>query len=203
MSFSGVLGFELLSVFSLANLHCPLLEIVLDILQLVPIHFLVGLPSVYATSPDVVIVVHRTILTHICSHVIGHHVPCIFPVAIQASCHPSGQHLPAGGQTPRRTVMVPGGGGSQKHNPFSDQLAFSPSAASHDCGTSLLSHSHTLQSRSMHMLSSGQKGQSQYRFTLKYRKKGVRTCSDADSFSCDSFEDRLFVQHMGETPRGA
>ena len=56
--------------------------------------------------------------------------------------------------------------------PWHAALAAASAAAGRSCatqsaGTSPSSHSHTLQSRSMHMPSSGQKGQSQYRLTLK------------------------------------
>ena len=42
-----------------------------------------------------------------------------------------------------------------------------PSSSLQEAGTSSSGHSHTLQSRSMHMLSSGQKGQSHQRLTCR------------------------------------
>lgn len=57
------------------------------------------------------------------------------------------------------------------------QLAAVESASFQGAGTSSGSHSHTPQSRSMHIPSSGQKGQSQYKFTLKYLQHDMQQIS--------------------------
>ena len=60
------------------------------------------------------------------------------------------------------------------HRHAPSQLAAVESASFQGAGTSSGSHSHTPQSRSMHIPSSGQKGQSQYRLTLKYLRCGIQ-----------------------------
>ena len=91
--------------------------------------------------------------------------------------HPDRNTLPAGLSRP--------GPGEQPHPHFAESQP--PSASSHGCGTSSLLHSHTLQARSEHMLSSGHSGQSHQMFT----------CERRDERGCQSF---LWQAQVMSTP---
>ena len=73
------------------------------------------------------------------------------------------------------------------HSPEHSDSGSLPSAVKKAGGTSELSHSQTLQSRRAHIPSSGQKGQSQYRLTLKYLKNGVAVKFDSMGSRCLPF----------------